>query len=34
VIGALLIGNNTVNILASTLAASLFIGWFGDSGVV
>jgi Mg2+/Co2+ transporter CorB len=33
VIGTLLIGNNSVNILASTLAASLFIGWFGDSGV-
>jgi len=34
VISSLLIGNNTVNILASTLAASLFIGWFGDTGVV
>ena len=34
VIGTLLIGNNTVNILASTLAASLFIGWFGNAGVV
>jgi len=34
VISTLLIGNNTVNILASTLAASLFIGWFGDTGVV
>ncbi|HKY94857.1 MAG TPA: HlyC/CorC family transporter [Kiloniellales bacterium] len=34
VIATLLIGNNTVNILASTLAASLFIGWFGDTGVI
>ncbi|MDI7862583.1 HlyC/CorC family transporter [Rhizobiaceae bacterium n13] len=32
-IGALLIGNNTVNILASALTTSLFLGIFGDSGV-
>ena len=34
VIGALLVGNNLVNILASTLSASLFITWFGDAGIV
>lgn len=33
-IGALLIGNNLVNITASTLSASLFITWFGDTGIV
>ncbi len=33
-IGALLLGNNLVNILASALATSAFIGVFGDSGVV
>lgn len=32
-IGALLIGNNTVNILASALTTSLFLGVFGSSGV-
>jgi Mg2+/Co2+ transporter CorB len=32
-IGALLIGNNLVNILASSLATSLLLGIFGDSGV-
>lgn len=32
-IGALLLGNNLVNILASALATSLFIGLFGDTGV-
>jgi len=32
-IGALLIGNNLVNILASSLATSVFLGVFGDSGV-
>ncbi|MCO6188145.1 HlyC/CorC family transporter [Rhizobium sp. L1K21] len=32
-IGALLIGNNIVNILSSALATSLFLGLFGDSGV-
>lgn len=33
-IGAILLGNNAVNILASALATSLFIAWFGPSGVV
>ncbi len=33
-IGAILVGNNLVNILASTLTASLFITWFGDAGIV
>jgi len=33
-IGSILLGNNLVNILASALATSLFIGWFGDTGVV
>lgn len=33
-IGALLLSNNLVNILASALATSLFIGLFGDIGVV
>ena len=32
-IGTLLIGNNLVNILASSLATSLFLGLFGTSGV-
>lgn len=32
-IGALLIGNNLVNILASSLATSLFLSIFGQSGV-
>lgn len=32
-IGALLIGNNLVNILASSLTTSLFLGLFGPSGV-
>ena len=32
-IGALLIGNNLVNILASSLATSLFLNLFGDQGV-
>ncbi len=32
-IGAILLGNNLVNILASALATSLFIGLFGQSGV-
>ena len=32
-IGALLIGNNLVNMLASSLTTSLFLGLFGDSGV-
>lgn len=32
-IGALLIGNNLVNILASSLATSMFMSLFGDAGV-
>ena len=32
-IGALLLGNNAVNILASSLATSVFLVWFGDVGV-
>jgi Mg2+/Co2+ transporter CorB len=32
-IGALLIGNNLANILSSSLATSLFLGVFGNSGV-
>ena len=33
-IGALLLGNNLVNILASALATSVFLRLFGDAGVV
>jgi Mg2+/Co2+ transporter CorB len=33
-IGALLLGNNAVNIAASALAAGLFLLWFGDVGVL
>ena len=33
-IGAILLGNNAVNILASALATSLLIGLFGEAGVV
>jgi Mg2+/Co2+ transporter CorB len=33
-IGALLIGNNAANIAGSTLAAGLFLAWFGDVGVI
>ena len=33
-IGAILLGNNLVNILASALATSVFITLFGDTGVV
>jgi len=33
-IGAILLGNNLVNILASSLATALFIRLFGDMGVV
>lgn len=33
-IGAILLGNNLVNILASALATSLFLSVFGDAGVV
>jgi len=32
-IGAILLGNNLVNILASALATSVLIAWFGDVGV-
>lgn len=32
-IGAILLGNNLVNILASALATSILIGFFGDVGV-
>src|SRR5262245_48590397 len=32
-IGAMLIGNNLANILSSSLATSLFLGLFGNSGV-
>ena len=33
-IGAILLGNNLVNILASALATSLFISLFGEAGVI
>ena len=33
-LGAILLGNNLVNILASALATSLFVQLFGNSGVV
>jgi Mg2+/Co2+ transporter CorB len=33
-ISALLIGNNSVNIIASTLATAVLIDWFGDRGVI
>src|SRR5258708_3650193 len=33
-IGALLLGNNAVNIAASSLATSVFLLWFGDVGVI
>ena len=33
-IGALLLGNNAVNIAASALAASILLVWFGPAGVV
>jgi len=33
-IGAILLGNNFVNILASALATSLLVDFFGDSGVI
>ncbi len=32
-IGAILLGNNLVNIMASALATSVLIGWFGEAGV-
>jgi len=33
-IGAILLGNNLINILASALATSMLIAFFGDAGVV
>jgi magnesium and cobalt exporter, CNNM family len=33
-IGALLLGNNAVNIAASSLATSVFLLWFGEVGVI
>lgn len=33
-LGGILLGNNLVNILASSLAAGLFISLFGDAGIV
>jgi Mg2+/Co2+ transporter CorB len=33
-IGAILTGNNIVNIAASSLATGLLLGWFGDVGVL
>ncbi|HKA70545.1 MAG TPA: HlyC/CorC family transporter [Xanthobacteraceae bacterium] len=33
-IGALLLGNNAVNIAASSLATSILLLWFGDVGVI
>ena len=33
-IGALLFGNNAVNIAASSLATGLLLAWFGDAGVI
>src|SRR5215213_6529681 len=33
-IGALLLGNNAVNIAASSLATSVLFVWFGDVGVI
>ena len=32
-IGSILVGNNLVNILATTLASGLFVSWFGAGGV-
>jgi Mg2+/Co2+ transporter CorB len=32
-IGSILVGNNLVNILATTLASSLFVTWFGAGGI-
>lgn len=34
VIGALLIGNNLVNVISTTVATSMFISWLGDKGTV
>jgi Mg2+/Co2+ transporter CorB len=33
-IGALLLGNNAVNIAASALATGVLLGWFGEVGVI
>src|SRR5262247_3456658 len=33
-IGALLLGNNAVNIAASALATGLLLAWFGNAGIV
>src|SRR6478735_12157848 len=33
-IGALLFGNNAVNIAASSLATGVLLAWFGNAGVV
>ena len=33
-IGALLLGNNAVNIAASALATGVLLAWFGNAGVV
>ena len=33
-IGALLLGNNAVNIAASSLATGVLLAWFGDVGVI
>src|SRR5215510_12138611 len=33
-IGALLLGNNAVNIAASSLATGMLLLWFGDVGVI
>ena len=33
-LGALLLGNNAVNILASSLATSVLLIWFGDVGII
>ena len=33
-IGALLFGNNAVNIAASSLATGVLLSWFGDVGVI
>src|SRR5437762_13465079 len=33
-IGALLFGNNAVNIAASSLATGILLAWFGDVGVI
>src|SRR5437868_5497244 len=33
-LGALLLGNNAVNIAASSLATGVLLGWFGEVGVI